>query len=117
LTRLVFGDVGFQEWARAGHQWLTPVILALRRQRSEDCGSKPVWANSSQDPISKPKQQQKTKKTNPPQKRASRVAQGVSPMFKPQNQGEKKKNGLDLGLIITKTKFVTGTTFSCLFFL
>jgi hypothetical protein len=40
----------------------------------EDCGSKPAWANSSQDPISK----------NPSQKRAGGVAQGVGPEFKPQ---------------------------------
>jgi hypothetical protein len=33
----------------AGRQWLTPVILA----NQEDRGSKPAWANSSQDPISK----------------------------------------------------------------
>jgi hypothetical protein len=31
------------------HQWLTPVILATQ----EDRGSKPAWANSLRDPISK----------------------------------------------------------------
>jgi hypothetical protein len=40
----------------------------------EGWGSKPAWANSSYDPISK----------NPSQKRASGVAQGVGPEFKPQ---------------------------------
>jgi hypothetical protein len=40
----------------------------------EDCGSKPAWANSSQDPISK----------NPSQKKTGGVAQGEGPEFKPQ---------------------------------
>jgi hypothetical protein len=34
-------------------QWLTPIILATKRQCSEDHSSKPAWANSSWDPISK----------------------------------------------------------------
>jgi hypothetical protein len=39
----------------------------------EDCGSKPAWANSSQDPISKKLYT----------KRAGGVAQGEGPEFKP----------------------------------
>jgi hypothetical protein len=39
----------------------------------EDCNSKPAQANSLKDPVSK----------IPTQKRAGRVAQGVSPEFKP----------------------------------
>jgi hypothetical protein len=39
----------------------------------EDPGSKPAWANISQDPIFK----------NSSQKRAGGVVQGVSPEFKP----------------------------------
>jgi hypothetical protein len=39
----------------------------------EDRGSKPAWANSSQDPISK----------TPSQKRAGELVQGVGPEFKP----------------------------------
>jgi hypothetical protein len=46
----------------------TPVILATQEYQ----GSKPAWANSSQDPISK----------IPNTKRASGVAQGVGPEFK-----------------------------------
>jgi hypothetical protein len=53
--------------------------LLLRRQRSS---SKPAWANSSRDPISK---------KNPSQKRAGVVAQGVDPEFKPQYHKKKKK--------------------------
>jgi hypothetical protein len=38
----------------AGSQWLTIIILATYGGRNqEDCGSKPVQANGSQDPISK----------------------------------------------------------------
>jgi hypothetical protein len=40
-----------------------------------DHGSKPAWANSVWDPISK----------NPSQKRAGGVDQGESPEFKPQH--------------------------------
>jgi hypothetical protein len=47
----------------------------------EDLSSKPAWANSSQDPISK----------NPSQKRGGGVAQGVVPEFKPQYHAKKKK--------------------------
>jgi hypothetical protein len=56
----------------AGGQWLMSVILATQ----EDCGSKPAWANSSWDPISK----------NLSQKRAGGVAQGVGPEFKPNTE-------------------------------
>jgi hypothetical protein len=42
----------------------------------EDCGLKPVQANSSQDPVSK----------KPSQKRAGGVAQGEGPEFKLQYQ-------------------------------
>jgi hypothetical protein len=48
----------------------------------EDRSSKPAWANSSQDPISKV----------PNTKRAGGVARGVGPEFKPQYQKKKKKN-------------------------
>jgi hypothetical protein len=48
----------------------------------EDHGSKPAWANSSHDPISK-----KTLHKN----RAGRVAQGEGPEFKPQYHKKKKK--------------------------
>jgi hypothetical protein len=41
----------------------------------EDRSLKPVWPNSSQDPISE---------KNPPQERAGGVAQGLGPEFKPQ---------------------------------
>jgi hypothetical protein len=47
----------------------------------ENCGSKPAWANSSQDPISK----------KPFIKRAGRVAQGENPEFKSQYHKKKKK--------------------------
>jgi hypothetical protein len=50
----------------------------------EDRSSKPAWANSSQDPISK---------KIPSQKRAGGVggvAQGVGPEFKPQSHKKKK---------------------------
>jgi hypothetical protein len=47
----------------------------------EDHGSKPAWANSPQDPISK--------KTS--QKRAGGVALCVGPEFKPQNRQKRKK--------------------------
>jgi hypothetical protein len=40
----------------------------------EDCGSKPAWGNSSQEPISK----------IPITKRAARVAQDEGPEIKPQ---------------------------------
>jgi hypothetical protein len=48
----------------------------------EDCGSKSAWVSSSQDPILK---------KNPSQKRASVVAQDVSPEFEPQYCKKKKK--------------------------
>jgi hypothetical protein len=48
----------------------------------EDHGSKPAWANSSQDPVSK---KPITKK------RAGGVAQGGGPEFKPQYHEKKKK--------------------------
>jgi hypothetical protein len=47
----------------------------------EDCSSKTVRTNSLQDPISKKKSQ----------KRASGVAQGGGPEFKPQYRKKKKK--------------------------
>jgi hypothetical protein len=47
----------------------------------EDCGSKPVQANSLQDPISKISTT----------KRAGRVVQGEVPEFKPQYKKKKKK--------------------------
>jgi hypothetical protein len=53
----------------------------------EDHLSKPDWANSSQDPISK----------NPSQKRAGGVAQGVGPEFKPQYFKRKKKQQKTIG--------------------
>jgi hypothetical protein len=36
----------------AGHQWLTPVILAIQ-EAEEDLSSKPAWTNSSREPMSK----------------------------------------------------------------
>jgi hypothetical protein len=58
---------------RAGHWWLTPVILT-----TEEAEIRRIWSqlrqNSFQDPISK----------NLSQKRAGGVAQGVGPEFKPQ---------------------------------
>jgi hypothetical protein len=47
----------------------------------EDNGSKPAQAKSLQDPISK----------NPSKNRASGVAQGEGPEFKPQYHHQKKK--------------------------
>jgi hypothetical protein len=44
----------------------------------EDCGSKPVWANSSGDPISKKNPSEKKKR------RVVGVTQGIGPEFKPQ---------------------------------
>jgi hypothetical protein len=52
-----------------------------RGRDQEDCGSKPAWAKSSSNPISK---------KNPSQERAGGVAQSVGPEFKPQYY--KKKN-------------------------
>jgi hypothetical protein len=44
----------FKNDQRAGHWWLKPVILAAQgAEIQEDCGSKPAWASSSQDPILK----------------------------------------------------------------
>jgi hypothetical protein len=41
---------------KAGCPWLTPVIPATQKAEiKEDCGSKPAWASSSQEPISKKK--------------------------------------------------------------
>jgi hypothetical protein len=60
-------------------QWLISVILATQG----DCGSKPAWANSSQDPISK------KKKKNQHKKRGGGVAQGGDPELK--SQSFKKK--------------------------
>jgi hypothetical protein len=48
----------------------------------EDHVSKPDWANSSRDPISK-------KKTHQKKKRAGGVAQGVGPEIKPQHHRNK----------------------------
>jgi hypothetical protein len=47
----------------------------------EDCGSKPAWANSSQDPISK----------IPITKRADGVAQDEGPEFKPQDHEKQQQ--------------------------
>jgi hypothetical protein len=54
-----------------------------RDRDQEDCGLKPAWANSSEDPILK----------NPSQKRAGGVTQDVGPEFKPQ-YCEKKRTHL-----------------------
>jgi hypothetical protein len=56
----------------AGGSRLYPSYSGGRDQ--EDCGSKPVQANSSQNPISK----------IPITKRVGRVAQGEGPEFEPQ---------------------------------
>jgi hypothetical protein len=50
-----------------------PCYIGGRDQ--EDCGSKPSWANSSQDPISKKKNHKN---------RAGGVAEGKGSEFKPQ---------------------------------
>jgi hypothetical protein len=60
-----------------GHPWLMPVILATQ----EDWGLKPTWGNSLRDPIS----------TNPSQKRAGGVPQGVRPEFKCQYHKTKQQ--------------------------
>jgi hypothetical protein len=60
----------------AGHQWLIPIILATQ----EDLGSKPAQANSSKTLSGK----------NSSQKRASGVAHGIVPKFKPQYREKKK---------------------------
>jgi hypothetical protein len=52
----------------------------------EDCGLKPAWANSLQDPILK-----KTLHKN----RDGGVAQGEGPEFKPQHCKKKKKKKKD----------------------
>jgi hypothetical protein len=62
---------------RPGHQWLTPIILATQ----EDHGSKPAWANSSQDRISR----------KPFRKRAGGVAHGEGPELNPIAVGGKRK--------------------------
>jgi hypothetical protein len=73
---------GENHTAAGHHQWLTPVIPATQQAeiRSIAVQGQP-WANSSGDPISK----------NPMQERAGRVAQGESPVLKPQTQKKKKK--------------------------
>jgi hypothetical protein len=73
---------GENHTAAGHHQWLTPVIPATQQAeiRSIAVQGQP-WANSSGDPISK----------NPMQERAGRVAQGESPVFKPQSHKKKKK--------------------------
>jgi hypothetical protein len=64
-------------------QWLTPCNPSCSGGRDrEDHSSKPVWANSSWDPILK----------TPSQKRAGGVAQGQGPEFKPQYRKTKTKN-------------------------
>jgi hypothetical protein len=62
-------------WAR--HQTHTSNSSYSGDRDQEDCSSKPVEENSSQDPVSK--------------RRADGVAQGVGPEFKPQYQKKKKK--------------------------
>jgi hypothetical protein len=57
-------------WAPVAH-FYNPNYSGGRDQ--EDCGSKPAWANSSQEPISKKIHHKK---------RAGGVAQGVGPEFK-----------------------------------
>jgi hypothetical protein len=55
-----------------------------RGRNQEDRGSKPVWANGSQDSILK----------NPSQKSSNGVAQGVGPEFKPSTEKTKKLQSL-----------------------
>jgi hypothetical protein len=65
-----------------GCQWLMPVILAISRGRDqEDHNLKPAWANSLRDPT--------LKKINH-KNRASGVAQGVGPEFKPHSTKKKR---------------------------
>jgi hypothetical protein len=56
-------------------QACNPSYSADRNQ--EDCSSKPAWAKSPRDSISK------KKKSIPPKKKAGGMAQGVGPEFKP----------------------------------
>jgi hypothetical protein len=50
----------------------------------EDRSSKPAWANSSEDPISKKPTTHTHTHTHTHTKRAGGVARGVGPEFKPQ---------------------------------
>jgi hypothetical protein len=69
----------------AGRWWLTPINLSYSRGRDqEDRSSKPVRANSWQDPISR----------IPITERTGGVAQGEGPKFKPQYCKKKKKRKL-----------------------
>jgi hypothetical protein len=64
------------------------------------CGSKPAWANSSQDPILE----------KPNIKRAGDVAQGVGPKFRPhycKNKQTKKPKGPGLLLRVSELIFLT----------
>jgi hypothetical protein len=74
----------------------------------ENQGSKPAWANSSQDPISK----------NPsPKKKAGGVAQGVGPEFKLQyrkTNHNKNNNILFITIVLLglKSIFINITVFT-----
>jgi hypothetical protein len=68
----------------AGHQWLSPVILATQEAEIR----KIVVQSQPREIIGETLSRKNTK-----QKRADGVAQGVSPEFKPQYWEKKKKNG------------------------
>jgi hypothetical protein len=67
-----------------------------RGRDQEDQGSKPAWANSLSNSISR--KQNKTKQ-NPSQQRAGGVAQGVGPEFK--SQHHKKRVKIPVNFIIS----------------
>jgi hypothetical protein len=61
----------YRSWELVVHAYN---LSYLGGRDQEDRSSKPAWASSSQDPISKKKSQ----------KRAGGIAQGTGPKFKPQ---------------------------------
>jgi hypothetical protein len=83
-----------QEASVAGHQWLTPVILATQEAEIKRIA---IWSQPRQiicDTLSR---------KNSIQKRAGGVAKGVRPEFKPQYCKKKKKASvlgeMELGLL------------------
>jgi hypothetical protein len=88
-TKLSEYKIGYVPLGQKVHLRQVPVAHACnpsyprsRDRDQEDCGSKPAWASSSQNLISK----------KPViKKRAGGVAQGAGPEFKPQYHKKKKK--------------------------